>query len=226
MTGNEVHEILISRGVRHLHHANSVKTSLSQLRLGGLASRGLVERARLPQTGQYTDDVDREYGIWNDVFVDTVDIHQRGSDRNKYGPVLFLMNVDVLRALPISAQVLVTRLNPSKWVKDQPDAERYFLTKEELNQGLSVGDFNQMIVIRTTEGIVPFTRYLEEIILDEPRLTSGTGPEFDTAAGAISTAIAALGLQVPLRRRTCAFCKCIGSYALKPTRIPYFFSVQ
>ena len=49
-------------------------------------SRGYVEDRRLPQTPQYSDDADKQLGIWSDVFTDGVDIHARGSIRN-YGPV-------------------------------------------------------------------------------------------------------------------------------------------
>jgi len=227
MTGNEVYNILTSQGVTHLHHANSVKTSLSQLRLAGLASRALVERNKLPQTNQITDDEDREYGIWGDVFVDTVDIHRRLSNRNMYGPVLFVMNVDVLRALPQDARVLVTRSNPTKWSETKTEAERYFMTSAELRSGLTVGNFDQMLVIRTSEQIVPFTHHLEEIVLDEPKLATGTSPEFDHASAALANAVAALGLRVPVTRRSCvANCKCVSSYSEKATRIPWFFGVK
>jgi hypothetical protein len=226
MTGNEVYDILVERGVTHLHHANSVRTSLSQLRLGGLASRALVESNKLAQTSQITDTEDREYGIWGDVFVDTVDIHKRISNRNMYGPVLFVVNVDVLRALPQTARVLVTRSNPTKWGNTKTDAERYFLTAAELNKGLNVGNFDQMLVIRTTEGIVPFTHHLEEIVLDEPRLAFGTSPEFDEAASALANAVATLGLNVRINRRSCAPCNCIRSYGEKASRIPWFFGVK
>lgn len=226
MTGNEVCDILVARGVTHLHHANSVKTSLSQLQVGGLASRALIEASRLPQTNQITDTEDREYGIWGDVFVDTVDIHRRISNRNMYGPVLFVLNVNVLRALPPTARVLVTRSNPTKWKETKTDAERYFLTTAELNSGLSVGDFDQMLVIKTAEGIVPFAQYLENIVLDEPKVMIGTSPEFDEAATALAGAVVGLGLQVAVSRRSCAPCNCIRSYGEKASRIPWFFGVQ
>lgn len=226
MTGKEIYEILVKRGVTHLHHANSVRTSLSQLRLGGLASRALVENNGLSQTNQITDAEDREYGIWGDVFVDTVDIHRRISDRNKYGPVLFVMNVSVLSALPPDARVLVTRSNPTKWANTNSDAERYFLTAAELNMGLIIGDFDQMLVIRTDEGIVPFTHYLEEIVLDEPKLIKGNSSEFDDASNALRTAVTALNQQVPVNRRSCAPCNCIRSYGEKASRIPWFFGVN
>ena len=55
MTGDEIHGVLTQRGIRHLHHANSVMTSNSQILIRALVSRGAVVANQLPQTGQYTD---------------------------------------------------------------------------------------------------------------------------------------------------------------------------
>ncbi len=79
---------LLERGVTEVFHANSVATSCHFIRENSLLSRGTVERLGLKQTSQYTDNADKKYSIWFDVFVDTVDIHQRASRRNQYGPVL------------------------------------------------------------------------------------------------------------------------------------------
>lgn len=226
MTGQEVYEVLAAKGVQHLHHANSVMTSSSFFQLGGLASRALVEQQGLPQSNQITDDIDRAYGIFSDVFVDTVDIHRRRGDRNKYGPVLFVLDVRVLLALPIGSQVLVTRLNPSKWPKQtQTDAQRYFLTQAELAQGIGVGNFDHMLVLRCPGGLLPLPGYLQQIVLDEPRLAyPQTGPEFGAASAAFTAAVQAAGLQAGVQRRQCEpGCDCVQSYAENTTRIPYFF---
>lgn len=227
MTGQEVYDVLVAHEVNRLFHANSVATSLSLLRLGGLASRQAVERAQLPQTNQITDDIDRKFDIFGDAFADTVDIHARRSDRNNYGPVLFVFGVDVLRTLPVPSRVLITRSNPTKWANTTSDGERYFLDADELDDGLVVGDFGQMLVIRTNDGIVPFGPYLQSIILDEPRLSIGVGPEFQRAATALNSAVTALGLPVQVTRRTCGgMCKCINSYTEKSTRIGWFYKLS
>lgn len=224
MTGQEIHAILLKRGVTQLHHANSVKTSLSFLKLGGLASRQRVEQERLPQTVQITDKVDRECGIWGDVFADTVDIHARVSDRNKYGPVLFSLGIDLLNSLPPTSRVLVTRSNPSKWDKAMSDEQRYFLNPADLTSGLGIGNLDHMLVIRTDGGFVPFGNHLQAIVLDDPILT-GTGPEFQRAFLAITNAAAACGVQAEVARRTCGHrCKCIASYAEKSNRIHFFYN--
>ncbi len=225
MTGQEVYSILVARGVTRLYHANSVKTSLSQLRLGGLASRQAVEQAGLPQTKQITDEGDQKFGIWGDVFVDMVDIHARISDRNKYGPVQFTLNVEVLTSLPENARVLVTRSNPSKWADVNCDEQRYFLNAVALAGGLTIGNLDQMLVIRTDNGFVPFGCYLQTIVLDEPRLAAGESPEFQAAAKALANAATASSFPVDVVRRSCSPCKCLTSYTEPKSRIPWFYSV-
>lgn len=226
MTGQEVHDILVARNVTKLFHANSVKTSLSLLGLGGLASRELVENSALGQTNQITDPIDRKYGIFGDVFMDTVDIHQRVSDRNKYGPVLFVMDVAVLTALPPTAQVLITRLNPSKWDSTINDAQRYFLTSADLIAGLDVGNFDQMLVVRTDNKIVPFGNHLKAVILDEPKLGSGKSQEFSTAETELNAALLVKGLGIKISQRLCAPCGCVSSYGTPATRIPWFYGAR
>lgn len=227
MTGNEVHQILISYGVQHLHHANSVSTSLSLLSLGGLASRQLVENRELPQTHQYTDDIDKEYGIFGDVFMDTVDIHTRANNLNKYGPVLFVLTVDILLHLPLGSRVLITKLNPSKWWQTTTNAQRYFLTTQELASNINIGDFNQMLVIRTPDNIIPFNSHLQNILLDEPRLPNPQeGQEYRTARDALSQAALGSNINASISRRICRLnCKCTGSYANNASTIPTYFSL-
>ncbi|UZE12321.1 hypothetical protein [Pseudomonas sp. B21-053] len=226
MTGQEVYNILVARNVTKLFHANSVKTSLSLLGLGGLASRELVESSGLGQTSQITDPIDRKYGILGDVFMDTVDIHQRVSNRNKYGPVMFVMDIAVLAALPSTAQVLITRLNPSKWDNTINDAQRYFLTSADLIAGLDVGNFDQMLVVRTDDKIVHFGNYLQAVILDEPKLSSGKSPEFSTAETELNAALLVNGLGVKTSQRLCAPCGCVSSYSAPATRIPWFYRTR
>jgi hypothetical protein len=223
MTAQEIYEALVARGVTRIFHANSVKTSVSQLRLGGLASRQRVEHTGLPQTNQYTDNLDRQLGIWNDIFLDTVDIHSQISDRNKYGPVLLEMSVEMLRNLPASSRVLITRSNPSKWQVGASEADCYFLHKSELDKGFVVGNFDHMLVIRTPTGLIPFANFLQRITLDEPRLINGESSEHVTGKAALLSAAATNDIQVNIVRRNCTNCSCITSYAEKNTRIPWFF---
>lgn len=82
LNAKQAYFVLKSRGVDHLHHANSVQTACSFLRAGYLMARGVVDRRGLRQTTQSSDPIDRKYGILFDVFSDSVDIHERASKCN------------------------------------------------------------------------------------------------------------------------------------------------
>ena len=225
MLGTDVYPILLSKGISSLYHANSVVTSNSLLQLSGLASRGYVERHGLPQTKQYTDPVDRRFGIWNDVFTDGVDIHERSSNRNQYGPVLFVLDARFLLELPDGVEVLVTRINPTKWVNGQSIQDRYFATAAELTAGLTYGTFDQMITFRTANRILPFGERLEEIILDDPQTRRADGSDvFTSAQQSLRATAAASGIVASVVQRTCNVgCKCIGRYASDGALIQKFF---
>lgn len=225
MTGQEVYNVLIGKRVTHLYHANSVKTSLSQIRCGGLASRQLVESHGLPQTNQISDNDDKRYGIWGDIFLDTVDIHSRMSNRNHYGPVLFVLKVEILLSIPTSSRVLVAKYNPTKWADLKDDAAKYFMSADELEAGIRIGNFDHMLVIKTNSGTIPFSNYLDYILLDEPKLIDGTSPEFDAAFHAIHVQASSQGLSIDIERRTCPSCNCLNGYAKKDTLIPYFYNL-
>ncbi|MBH4045956.1 hypothetical protein I5M45_31180, partial [Pseudomonas aeruginosa] len=106
---------LLDIGVTELYHANSVLTSCEFLRQGALLSRGTIEALKLRQTSQYTDRLDKHYNIWNDVFVDTVDIHHRGRMPNDYGPVMFVLDTEKLMNELSTGVIGFTQYNPSKW---------------------------------------------------------------------------------------------------------------
>jgi len=151
---------------------NTVTTSCTFLHLKGLASRAYVEANGLPQTDQYTDALDKTFGIWNDIFTDGVDVHYRGGrarGANLYGPVLFELPVAVLLNLPAGSEVMVTKENPANWRYGEPDTEHYFGSLAELEAGYSFGNFKQHIVIRTPTGVLPFGVDPVVIKLDDPK---------------------------------------------------------
>ena len=113
MTNKTIREILLKKGVSKLYHTNTVETSLSFLKNGGLLSRGLCEDLKCPQTGQYTDSLDKEYDIYYDIFFDSVEI-QRITGVSYYGPVLFVYNINVLDDIE-EGHIRITKMNPDKW---------------------------------------------------------------------------------------------------------------
>lgn len=212
MNGQEVGEVLRRKRVTELHHANTVTTSCTFLQLGGLASRGHVEGKGLSQTPQYTDAADKQFGIWNDIFVDSVDIHERASRRNCYGPVLFVLDAAIIDHLPPGSEVVVMKKNPTKWVVGEPDERRYFSGVHDLDENFSKGEFDHMIVIRGGDGLLPFQSFVKHILVDDPGrcLTSGQ-QAIEWAEGRLKAAFPKTSGCPPINRRAC-LCGCVQQY--------------
>lgn len=160
----ELYESLLSKGVSHLFHANTVATSTSFVLAGGLLSRGDVERRNIFQTPQSSDDDDRKFDVWNDVFLDAEDLHEKFKRQNKYGPVLFRFGIEFL--LRDDLDVWITKNNPIYWREGQASEDRYFQSATELMRSWDEpGSQQRMFTIRKPGGPVLFP-YLDAIILD------------------------------------------------------------
>ena len=214
MLGRDVHTVLQRQGVTTLHHANTVTTSCSYLQIGGLASRGYVARNGLKQTGQYSDAADQKYGIWDDIFVDGVDIHERARIRNQYGPVLFELPVQVLQNLPAGTQVMVTKKNPVHWKDGEPQSDRYFENMAELQAGYRYGEFGQHIIVRAPDGFIPFGAGPVSIVLDDPQRPMSKGQDaFATAEAKLQAAATVGKVAIAVRKRQCRDgCRCLSGH--------------
>lgn len=211
-----VHRILISKGVRRLFHVNTVRTACSYLRTGGLWSRGAAELAGLDQTAQGSDEIDREYDIWHDIFLDAAPIHRRGGRSCVYGPVMFDFDVDML-IQPGAHPLRVTRTNPVYWAENDIDAD-FFRSSKELTDGLRVGDFGQSILVRVAHGPLPLGAYLKGIELDDPETSVGKVDLFSQARGALRTSARAGGFRIKnlISAHQCrSDCICIDQYEAK-----------
>jgi hypothetical protein len=212
LPSKQVHRALVNVGATHIHHANTVLTACQFIRARALLSRGTVERRGLLQTDQYSDGLDKKYGIWFDVFTDSVDIHARAGYANHYGPVLFVLDVALIEKA-YTGRVWVTKLNPTKW-KGRSAAERWFQSKDDLADNFSYGTFDHMIVFRHCGGELPFGKYLEKVVLDDPKMETEDGRDlFSVGYGALRLAMTDTGLNVPIERRACkARCRCKNDY--------------
>jgi len=218
MNGKDVYRILKKIGADHVHHANSVMTSCTFLEQGGLLSRGYVEDRKLKQTEQSSDKIDKEFGIWHTVFVDHVDIHARGGRRkgpNQYGPVLFVIDIDVLLSLPSGSDVLVAKKNPIYWKKEEPDADKWFESLAELEQSIHFGDFDKMLMIKTPSGKLDFPKHRAEIRLDDPGKALSSGENaYDHAVKRLMQSAACGKVEVNIGKRECQpGCICLKKYA-------------
>ncbi len=214
----DVYQVLVRINATHLYHANSVATSSTFLERGGLLSRGYVEDHKLVQTPQYSDDRDKKYGIWHRIFVDHVDIHFRGGRTkgpNHYGPVLFVLPIDVLLELPKGNEALVSKKNPVNWKENEAVEERWFKNVEELAANMSFGDFDKMLVIKTASGSLDFPDRKVQIYLDNPVRKISSGKDaYAHAEKRLRHAAAAGKVKVSIGPHECqSDCSCIEKYA-------------
>lgn len=223
LKAEDVFNVLMENGVESLNHANSVITSCQFLRYGALISRGLIERKKLLQTPQMSDDIDKEYSIWNDVFVDSVDIHQRSGGANFYGPVLIKIDPLIL-VNEYTGNIWVTKCNPTNW-RAKVYEERWFQSLEELKSNFIKGTFDQMIVFRHCGGELPIKKYVKEILLDDPNYRKDYDA-YSLAYGALRFALEEGEINdVEIKKRSCSpFCLCTEYYNKNPDRMEQMYA--
>jgi hypothetical protein len=223
MNPTDVYNVLLGIDATQLYHANSVTTSCTFLEYGGLLSRGYVEDHRLSQTPQYSDNDDKKYGIWHRIFVDHVDIHHRAGRTkgpNKYGPVLFVLDSDVLTKLPKGSEVSVTKKNPVNWRQGEPIEEQWFKDTQELAANLSYGDFDKILVIKTPSGTLDFPDRQVQIFLDNPKRKISSGDDaYPYAEKRLRVAARSGKVKVSIDPHKCRpNCSCLEIYARVPAK--------
>lgn len=204
----DVFDALAGKGITELHHANSVATACQFIRTRSLLSRGNVERLKVAQTPQVSDKADKAYSIWFDVFLDSVDIHNRASRANAYGPILFVFDINIIKNNG-TGRIWVTKKNPTKWT-DEPEKNRWFQNKADIEGNFVIGRFDQMVVLRHCGGELPFKKHLKKIVLDDPKHKTAEGVDFySMAVGALRLAMQDANINVPIERRICKeICNC------------------
>lgn len=214
LNAKEVLEVLKKKGIEHFHHANTVQTSCVFLQHGRLLSRGTVDEKGIKQTPQKSDDFDKKYGIWYDVFLDTVDIHARAKSRNFYGPVLFVFGLGILEEDWL-ASIWITKKNPTDWKDADTPADRYFQSVEEFAKGYSKGNFGSMFMLRSAGGVLRLNPHLEHIIVDDPSWKYEGSDVYAQTIGALRASAWQGGLKdISIRKRECVTdCKCKDQYA-------------
>lgn len=167
LNSKDVLASLQKKGIDTLHHANTVQTACLFLQKGRLLSRGTVDEQGLEQTPQKSDDIDKKFGVWYDLFLDSVDIHARAKSRNFYGPVLFRFRLDLLSESWLPS-VWITKKNPTQWKDGESLSDRYFTSVTEFDQTYKKGDFGSMFMLRNAGGVLRLMPHLRDIVLDDP----------------------------------------------------------
>ncbi len=214
LDSKSVMDVLRKLDIDTLHHANTIQTSCVFLQHGRLLSRGTVDEKGIEQTPQKSDGLDRRYGIWYDIFLDSVDIHARASSRNFYGPVLFRFNLDLLGEdwLP---SVWITKKNPTEWKDGESAADRYYSSVEEFKAGYKKGSFASMFMLRHVGGLLRLTPHLRDIVLDDPQWDYQDTDVYSQAVGALRASAWQGGLKsLDILKRQCPdACKCKKQYS-------------
>lgn len=218
-------KLLKDKGVKEVFHANTVATACNYLNARALLSREYVESRHLPQTEQKSDKIDKDYGIYNDIFLDKVDIHKNSNDLIVYGPVCFVFDIDILLSNELSS-ISITRTNPIYW-KNKGYESDWMLSDCELSKEFDVDCFGQQLVLRNDTGMLTFGTHLKYIRLDDPCYKDEvTGVDFYSVAyGALAQSMSIADFKVKIVKQKCgASCKCIASYKrnIDKTRMSFF----
>lgn len=226
----DVMQVLREKGVAQLFHANSVLTACTFLEHGHLLSRARVQSRGLRQTPQSSDEIDKKFGIFDDIFLDGIDIHARARTKkapNEYGPVLFVFRMDsVFADRALQATLRITRTNPIYWTNEQAEKDRYYSTAQEFASEYRYGDFQKMLTFRVPDGQLTLAPSLQQIVIDDPGMPLGESRALDVAQAALTTAAGRGGINVKVDRRTCsADCICGRRYAANWLRLRTMFEV-
>lgn len=237
LDAKQIRRVLQENGIRFLYHANTLVTPCSFLQEGALLSRSAVEKRHLDQTSQKSDPIDKKFRIWNDVFLDVVDIHVKASNRNVYGPILFLIDLKMLGTSVKS--VWITKRNPVDWVARDKKAERFYSSVEEFRKSYfhpsrpyKGQDFGAMIMLRNVNGVLPLKGVLRKLVVDEPNTKFKTKGKIiqasDYAVKMLRTAAKVSGLKnIRIERRSCsAGCGCHADYRQWPFMVKEKFALQ
>ncbi len=191
LDATQILDVLKGKDVTVLCHANTLQTACTFLRQGLLMARGVVEDRGLAQTRQKSDGSDKKHGIWYDIFVDAFDIHEKLHRINAYGPVLFVLDVDLL-SKPEMPPVWVTKLDPLHWDKGAP-SERYFAAIEEFRQHYRKHHAENQFMLRHIGGTMRLAPDLKKIVVDDPGILMGEIDIYSQALGALKASARAGG---------------------------------
>ncbi|MGR3810244.1 hypothetical protein [Jiulongibacter sp. NS-SX5] len=216
LDNHQLHDLLIEKDIQVLYHANTLTTSITYFQQNGLLSRGAVEILGLNQTTQTSDEADKLLNVWNDVFLDSTDLHTFFGRQNYYGPILF--ELDISLVLNQHFEIWVTKNNPIYWNRNTLDSNRYFQNIDELRSDWDLYPRQKkMITIRNNSTPILF-EHVRRVIVDDPRVVineqDGTQTHlFNEAVKLINANISnGHSLQGKFIVRECGNCWCRDNY--------------
>lgn len=220
MTGlnpKELYKFFVRNNFKYFFHANTVTTACTFIEQKGLLSRGCVESRGLIQTYQSSDEIDRQFNVWNDIFFDLFDLHGYFPRQNLYGPVCFVMDNRFLLddQLP---NICITKNNPIRWDDSMGVSDKYYCSIKEYTDEFESNKKRRilqqkMFTIHDTEKRIPFKKYLVKILLDNPRVKIRDVHLHNEAKQKIVASLEKAGFDKHiLETRVCSNCYCRQNY--------------
>jgi hypothetical protein len=245
MTAQELLRTFRQRKHCCVYHACTITTFRSYCALGAYASRQAVEEAGLSLTPQFSDEIDRERGLDDRLFLNVFDQHGDSvGDRsvfglNKYGPVLMVFTADALERVADDWRSYRIEITDPGYTDEEheivtmrdfvEDTFRYTVDHAWSNEpsrrpgtrGPASCLFN-----RDLGGNVAFEPYLIEVVLD--RLPDQHARIEHLARKDLKDAIQQANLDVPVKMRDCVpRCGCRRAYeGMTETQVRRFFYVD
>ncbi|WP_339925805.1 hypothetical protein [uncultured Cyclobacterium sp.] len=170
---SELYDILVKKGITNLFHANTVSTSITFLNNKSLLSRKFVTDNNLFQTDQYSDEKDKKFDIYDDIFLDFVDIHEEWKKYNFYGPFLFVFSIELLKSNEIKT-LRITKKNPVHWRETETESDWYYSNLKDFDKNYKKGnklkDVGSMIILKDIDGKLPLRPNIKKFLFDNPNL--------------------------------------------------------
>lgn len=212
LNNRDLYDLLKEKGITRLYHSNTVSTSITFFEQSGLLSRGYIEDRDLFQSFQSSDEIDKKFNVWNDVFLDTVDLHGHFPRQNFYGPISFQFSIELL--LSSDYDIWITKDNPTHWNDNMSDCDKYFESVEELKDKWDLFLLHRkMITIRNPESPILFN-YLLRCVVDYTIVNRGGFEYFRECAVALKRAVHNTQCKNKLELRKCdkEECYCEHNY--------------
>lgn len=210
LDNEQLYDFFSKQGIQYLYHANTVATSITFLQQKGLLSRGAVENRGLFQTKQESDEKDRKFNVWDDIFLDTIDLHGFFPRQNLYGPISFRFNCNFI--LDSKYEIWVTKSNPIHWTEESSDEEKYFTSIDELKKNwLLIPRQRMMITLKNNSAPVLFDS-LDKITVDNPRVKINDLRIYEQTVTALEECIDESFYDLFARRVCNTKCYCTDNY--------------